>query len=443
MKIEYKKTLDLIPYVNNPRNNADAVDAVASSIKNFGFKVPIVIDSNNEIVTGHTRLLAAKKLHMENVPVIIADDLTERQVKAFRLADNKVSELSEWDDNLLSIELEDLAELNFDMEEFNFDMEEINDKNYKTTWDKIKESNSNNENNADSKLTDTFVVAPFSILDTRQGNWSSRDKMWKSIGIKSEIGREENLTFAKSLSNKSLTGTSIFNPTLTEIIYRWFTPDTNSEIIDPFAGGSVRGVIAKILGHNYTGIDLREEQVEANYNNAKEMGLDGITWHNDDSLNISNYADDGTKDLLIACPPYFDLEVYSDKEEDISNMGWLGFKEVYTEIMRKTARKLKPNRFAVVVISDVRDKKTGMFHDLVGVTKEAMSEEGFGFYNDMILINNAGSAAITARGSMKNRKVRRCHQNVLVFYNGIHSDVKKYFPELSEIEDFEFEQETE
>ena len=438
MKIEYKKTADLIPYINNPRNNADAVDAVASSIKNFGFKVPIVIDSNNEIVTGHTRLLAAKKLHIENVPVIIADDLTESQVKAFRLADNKVSEISDWDNELLSIELEDLAELNFDMEEFNFSMDEINvEKQNKTTWDKIK------ENSIDSKLTDTFVVAPFSILDTRQGNWLERDKMWKSIGIKSEIGREDNLTFAKSINIESMSGTSIFNPTLTEIIYRWFTPDVNSEIIDPFAGGSVRGIIAKILGHNYTGIDLRGEQVEANYSNAKELGLDGITWHSDDSLNIGKYADDGTKDLLIACPPYFDLEVYSDKEEDISNMGWLGFKEVYTEIMRKTARKLKPNRFAVVVISDVRDKKTGMFHDLVGVTKEAMSEEGFGFYNDMILINSAGNKAITSRKSMRNRKVGRCHQNVLVFYNGIHSDVKKHFPELSKIEDFEFEQETE
>lgn len=435
MKIEYKKIVELIPYVNNPRNNFDAIDAVASSIKNFGFKVPIVIDNHNEIVTGHTRLLAAKKLNMENVPVIIADDLTESQVKAFRLADNKVSELSEWDDELLSIELKDLADLNFDMEEFNFNMKELNDDNYKTTWDKIK------ENGSDSNLLDTFVVAPFSILDTRQGNWLERDKMWKSIGIKSEIGRDENLTFSKSLNNKSLGGTSIFSPTLTEIIYRWFTPDSNSEIIDPFAGGSVRGIIAKILGHNYTGIELREDQVEANYNNAKEMGLEGITWHNDDSLNISKYAEDGTKDLLIACPPYFDLEVYSDKEQDISNMGWLGFKEVYTEIMRKTARKLKPNRFAVVVISDVRDKKTGMYHDLVGVTKEAMLEEGFGFYNDMILINNAGSAAITARSSMKNRKVRRCHQNVLVFYNGIHSEVKKYFPELKDIEDFEFEQE--
>lgn len=438
MQIVNKKVGDLIPYINNPRNNDNAVDAVASAIKNFGFKVPIVVDSNNEIINGHTRLKAAKKLGLETVPVIVADDLTPEQVKAFRLADNKVSELAEWDDELLAIELEELAELNFDMEDFNFNTEENNnDDDYKTAWDKI------NENPISSNLLDTFVVAPFSILDTRQGNWTERDKMWKSIGIKSEIGRGENLIFAKSLYNGSMQGTSIFNPTLTEIIYRWFTPGKGSEIIDPFAGGSVRGVIAKILDHNYTGIELRKEQVEANYQNAQEMGLNGITWHNDDSLNIGNYVEDGTKDLLIACPPYFDLEVYSDDEKDISNMGWSGFEEVYTEIMRRTARKLKPNRFAVVVISDVRDKKTGMYHDLVGVTKEAMKQEGFGFYNDMVLINIAGSAAITARRSMKNRKVRRCHQSVLVFYNGIHSEVKNYFPELENIEDFDFEQKVE
>ncbi|WP_243343575.1 ParB N-terminal domain-containing protein [Anaerococcus sp. AGMB09787] len=101
----YKNVDDLIPYVNNPRDNANAVDAVASSIKNFGFKVPIVVDKGNEIVTGHTRLLAAKKLGMEKVPVIVADDLTQNEVKAFRLADNKVGELAQWDFEALENEL--------------------------------------------------------------------------------------------------------------------------------------------------------------------------------------------------------------------------------------------------------------------------------------------------------------------------------------------------
>ena len=123
INLVYKSVDELIPYVNNPRDNANAVDAVASSIKNFGFKVPIVVDKGNEIVTGHTRLLAAKKLTMEKVPVIIADDLSEAEVKAFRLADNKVGELADWDWSLLDSEFEELKnmDLDFDMEDFGFD----------------------------------------------------------------------------------------------------------------------------------------------------------------------------------------------------------------------------------------------------------------------------------------------------------------------------------
>ncbi|MGM0215053.1 hypothetical protein IGI42_002642 [Enterococcus sp. AZ109] len=119
--ITYKKLDELIPYENNPRLNDDAVDAVASSIRSFGFKVPIVVDENNVIVNGHTRLKAAKRLKLKEVPVIVADDLTDEQVKAFRLADNKVGEIAEWDHDLLSIELEELENLEFDMSEFGFE----------------------------------------------------------------------------------------------------------------------------------------------------------------------------------------------------------------------------------------------------------------------------------------------------------------------------------
>ena len=113
MKVE-----DLIPYVNNPRNNENAVDKVASSIAEFGFKSPIIIDKNNVVINGHTRLLASKKLGLKEVPVIKADDLTEAQVKAFRIADNKTSEFSTWDYDLLNLELEALNELDFNMEQF-------------------------------------------------------------------------------------------------------------------------------------------------------------------------------------------------------------------------------------------------------------------------------------------------------------------------------------
>lgn len=120
MKIIEFPISKLIPHSDNPRFNEDAVPKVAASIKEFGFKVPIVIDSQNEIVAGHTRLEAAKQLGMETVPVIVADDLSREQVEAFRLADNKTAELAGWDYRKLSQELSEIHSMN--MEEFGFDM---------------------------------------------------------------------------------------------------------------------------------------------------------------------------------------------------------------------------------------------------------------------------------------------------------------------------------
>ena len=111
---------ELKPYKNNPRNNDEAVEYVANSIKEFGFKVPIIVDKDYEIIAGHTRLKASQQLGLKEVPIIIADDLTEEQVKAFRLADNKVSEIAEWDFNLLDNELSNI--LDVDMSGFGFEM---------------------------------------------------------------------------------------------------------------------------------------------------------------------------------------------------------------------------------------------------------------------------------------------------------------------------------
>lgn len=124
-KVTYMDTDSLIPYANNPRLNDNAVDAVAASIKEFGFKVPIVVDGENVIINGHTRLKAAHKLGLEQVPVIVADDLTPEQVKAFRLADNKTGELAQWDMAKLGIELDGIEDI--DMTDFGFDFEELVD----------------------------------------------------------------------------------------------------------------------------------------------------------------------------------------------------------------------------------------------------------------------------------------------------------------------------
>ena len=114
---------DVVPYEKNPRLNDQAVDAVASSIREFGFKVPIVVDGKGVVVSGHTRLKAAKTLGLDEVPVIVADDLDDTKIKAFRLADNKVAELADWDESLLIKELEELGDLNYDMGQFDFELD--------------------------------------------------------------------------------------------------------------------------------------------------------------------------------------------------------------------------------------------------------------------------------------------------------------------------------
>ena len=126
-------TTELIEYENNPRKNEDAVQYVAESIRQFGFKVPCIVDRNNVLVAGHTRLKAAKFLGMEKVPCIVADDLSEEQIQAFRLADNKVSEFAEWDEELLAIELSEIVDIDMTDFGFSFDIDEDPEEDEKYT----------------------------------------------------------------------------------------------------------------------------------------------------------------------------------------------------------------------------------------------------------------------------------------------------------------------
>lgn len=125
MEIVYKKVNDLIPYENNPRINDEAIEYVKNSIKEFGFKVPVVIDKDNVIIAGHTRIKASKELGIKDIPCIIADDLTEEQVKAFRLADNKVSEKSMWDYTKSDEELDNILDIDMSMFDFNINTDDV------------------------------------------------------------------------------------------------------------------------------------------------------------------------------------------------------------------------------------------------------------------------------------------------------------------------------
>lgn len=147
LKIQEFSVEELKEYEHNPRHNDGAVEAVAASIKNFGFKVPIVIDKDGVIVAGHTRLKAAKKLGMQKVPCIVADDLTPEQIKAFRLADNKTAELAEWDFEALEKELEELSDmsLDFDMSDFGFDLGAADDDQKEIVEDEVPEVDEESE----------------------------------------------------------------------------------------------------------------------------------------------------------------------------------------------------------------------------------------------------------------------------------------------------------
>lgn len=229
----------------------------------------------------------------------------------------------------------------------------------------------------------------------------------------------------KELAEKTganLTGTSIFDPVLCEVIYNWFGVK-DGIVFDPFAGGSVRGVIAELLGQHYIGIDLSEKQIDANQINADKFGVTPA-WHCDDSRNADQYIPDGAADLVFSCPPYHNLEKYSNHPLDLSNMNYADFIEAYSEIISKSCSKLKENRFAVFVVGEIRDNK-GAYRDFVGETKRIFMDNGLHLYNDIVLLESGATAAMRAGNTFNaRRKVVKVHQNVLVFYKGDMKEIK-------------------
>lgn len=266
----------------------------------------------------------------------------------------------------------------------------------------------------DPLLRDKFIEPPFSILDTKSGSWQRRKRLWKSIGMKSEVGRDAVVLGLSAKAGEREDYVSIFDPALCEVLYHWFCPEGGT-ILDPFSGGSVRGIVANYLGYKYTGIDIRKEQIDSNI----EQGLDILGEDNlpEWIVGDSNEALDGLfeeYDFLFSCPPYADLEVYSDLEGDISNMNYKTFLEAYESIIDKSAKLLKPGGYACFVVGEVRDKK-GNYIGFVPDTIKAFERSGLRYYNEAILLNAIASASLRANHNMKNKKLVKVHQNVLIF----------------------------
>lgn len=273
-----------------------------------------------------------------------------------------------------------------------------------------------NEIITDVLLRDKFIEPPFSVLDTKQGNWQRRKREWMRIGMKSEVGRDSVVINMDTKSKKNNTAkyVSIFDPALCEVLYNWFCVD-GIEILDPFAGGSVRGIVANYLGYKYTGIDIRQEQVDSN----REQGLNILdvanqpNWYVGDSNDVLN-GFDKEFDFVFSCPPYADLEVYSDLEGDISNMDYVNFMKAYEEIIAKSCNLLKSGGYACFVVGEVRNKK-GNYIGFIPDTINAFRKCGMNYYNEGILLNAIASASMRANGNMKTQKLVKVHQNILIF----------------------------
>lgn len=297
-------------------------------------------------------------------------------------------------------------------------------------------------------LAGKFMFSPFSVFRSFDDAWMKRKRQWLRLGIQSELGRNDSLLLSNKTGVATLdakngekwepasgknvwqnSGTSIFDPVLCELMYAWFCPECG-RILDPFAGGSVRGVVAAKMGYQYWGGELRKEQVEENIKQGKEIVPNNQpTWVCGDSqLTVPSAP---RADFIFSCPPYGNMEVYSDLEEDLSNKVYEEFLVLYKNIIAKACKRLKQNRFACFVVANFRDSKTGFYYDLVGDTVRAFEECGVHYYNEGILFTSIGSLPLrTGKQFNASRKFGKAHQNILVFYKGNPKEIKTIFGEV-------------
>jgi DNA modification methylase len=200
------------------------------------------------------------------------------------------------------------------------------------------------------------------------------------------------------------------------LVYRWFSPE-GGQIIDPFAGGSVRGIVAGCLGRCYWGCDLRPEQIAANEAQAEQIAPRARpVWVCGDSMDT--LADAPAADFVFSCPPYGDLEKYSNDPRDLSAMDWHAFVAAYKRIILRAVQRMKPDTFACFVVGDFRDSR-GFYRNFVSETIDGFEQAGAKLYNEAILATPVGTAAMRVTKQFESgRKLAKTHQNVLVFCKG-------------------------
>lgn len=407
-QIEYKPLSDLHELPGNPRTiKKDQFEKLKKSLQDnadyFEARPIILSDRTGEniILAGNQRYKAAKALKMEQVPTITLHGLTEAREREIIIRDNVNN--GEWDFDILANEWEEQ-----DLEDWGVDIPRP--KTYE-----------------DGTMSRDFIVMPTTVIDSRRPQWQERKRIWKSR-IASEKGRKTGLIGFSGLLSKD-GYTSIFDPVLAECMYKWFGIPGGS-VLDPFAGGSVRGIVAGWLGMEYFGNDLSAEQITENRKQAeqnKDILIKTPKWSIGDSAKINEIiakeAPTDKFDMIMSCPPYADLEVYSDDPADISNMPYEQFLATYRQIIKDSCAHLKENRFAVFVVGEIRDKsfrQRGFVYDTI----KAFEDAGMAYYNHAVLVNDA-NCGLRVRGHMRSRKLVHAHQDALVFTKG-NPDGKDY-----------------
>jgi len=295
-------------------------------------------------------------------------------------------------------------------------------------------------------LAQKFIVPPFTILDARQGPWQERKRAWVALGIEGSKGRGEGGNvygpdpmrggvswFQEAKEDGVVAGTSMFDPVLCELVYRWFCPP-GGRVLDPFAGESTKGLVAGYLGYGYTGLELRQEQVDENLTQAERLELQTQpVWLAGDSVKLDELLEEDDKyDLIFTSPPYFNLEVYSGEEADGSAaINYEDFMQWYENIFAQSVHHLKGQRFVVVKVGEIRDE-AGFYRNFVGDNVRLFAAMGCRYYNEAILITAVGSLPIRAgRQFNAYRKLGKAHQNILVFfYGGDLEKIKSSFGEV-------------
>lgn len=416
---------------NFNKHTDEGLKLLEKSVEQNKFGRSILVDKDNNIIAGNGIVETARKLGKtkirvvetsgEELVVVKRNDLhiDSKEGRELALADNATSAVNlQWNEEELAFAKENWG---VHPDDWGVDVD----------WDK-----KDIETPKPLKLHDVYIVPPLSVLDTRKGYWQERKKIWKNLigdegetrlNAKNSINRGDNWD-NKPYKNIPRNNVSILDPVMAELSCRWFGVDKGN-CFDPFAGDSVFGFVSSYIGMNFTGIELREEQ--AKVNNERTSGLPA-RYICDDSRNILSHIEKNSQDFMFSCPPYFNLEVYSDDKRDIStSASYEDFINDIECIFSKSIECLKDNRFAVVIVGDVRDKKTGRYYCFPDDIKNIFAKNGMVLYNDIVLLQQIGQAVLRANAYMRNRKVVKVHENVLVFYKGKTSEIKNVYPKLS------------